>query len=115
MQHIKFIFLSFFISLLAACSKPVPDYSGTWVIQYGEQERILTITKNGDEYQIHDELKKTNEDKTIYSGQSSGTVNRQGELTSGQNDMINTFTLNENANQITFQTYDHQTIILNKK
>ena len=115
MKNLKLFLIGFFAVLITACSKSAPDYSGSWSITYPSQQRILTITQSNENYQLKDELKNTDTNKIIYSGEGNGKINSEGMLEYGTGDLINKINIDLNSGELLMKTYDHQTITFKKQ
>ena len=111
MQSLKGIFVLFFCFILIACNSTAPDFTGQWeqVNDGNLVKRTLTITSDGNRYQIIDELKDTSTGEVTYDEKSIGTLDGDSLLT-GTNTLTNVLKLEKESKQLVMDTYDETTL-----
>lgn len=111
MSFLKILPAFFATIIFMGCNSNAPDFSGQWEQIDNDQitKRILTITPQGDLYQIVDELKDTSTDEVSYDEKSTGKVDGH-ELLTGTNTLTNVLNIDPESQQLIMKTYDETTL-----
>lgn len=115
MNLLKFFLLIGLGFVLLACSAPPPDFSGEWEQNDTEHtiKRVLTITKDGEQYHILDEVKDVTSGEVSYDEKSNGVIDGQ-QLLTGTNTLTNVLSLDAQNLELTMKTHDDSILVFKK-